>query len=918
MFVGQSRHFPGLLTLLTTEALAAALADRYSIERLIGVGGMAKVFLARDLRYNRRVAVKVLRHELCGIVGLDRFQAEIKVTANLQHPNLLPLFDSGAAGDLLFYVMPYVEGESLRARLEREKQLPVDETVRIAAAIAGALDYAHRQGVVHRDLKPENILIQEGQPLVADFGIALAISNAGGGRLTETGLSLGTPRYMSPEQAAGDRAIDGRSDIYSLGAVTYEMLTGEPPHVGATAQAIIARVLSERPRSIRATRASVPAHLEAVVDRALEKLAADRWASARDFAEALNGERQVAASSSTLGLPSGRAVPSVREVAAWTVVAGLTIATSYFAFRAKRSVATPARTEFEVGLPDSLALSAAQSAALMTISRDGQTLVFVGQKGTEAQTRRLYLRRLSESFDLVHEIRGTEGALSPTLSPDGKEVLFAVADAAGGPIKRVDITGGVARPLTDSAIRNGQLSWREGNQVLMMRGQSLLVMDAATRTQRVLLKSDTSGRERYGFPDVLPGGKAALITIGSPQKLDSVTIGTVTIPEGRVTSLGIPGLSPRYSPTGHLIYGTEDGSLYAIRFDPRTLQVSGDPALIAEKVGRDRFGVVAFAVADNGTIAFIHGQLGAGVARPVIVSRSGKKRYISATPYVMGDPRISPDGRQIAFTKGEGLVIPGEFVKPDIWRFDLATGSPSRVTTDGASERPHWSRDGTELFFSKVPSDSVEYAIGLSAGAKPRVLFRGTGKLGTSDFSPQHGYAIIGVGSTGKSGSGDLWFAPIDSFDKARPLAAESYVEGFPRISPDGRIVAYQSFRTGTGEIYIRPISGNGEEIKVSSAGGIDPAWSHDGHELFFRADRQMMVARIATSPKLHALTPSQLFSLDGLIRSATRSAYDVFPNGEFLLTANRVDTASNKGHTPLVVRLNWAAALAERGARNR
>ena len=227
--------------------LKASLADRYDIEREIGAGGMATVYLARDLRHDRHVALKLLNPELGAVLGVERFLAEIKVTANLQHPNLLPLFDSGEADGLLFYVMPYVEGESLRARLEREKQLPVDEAVRIAVAVANALDYAHSHGVIHRDLKPENILLQAGQPVVADFGIALAVSNAGGKRITQTGLSLGTPQYMSPEQATGDRVIDGRSDIYSLGAVTYEMLTGEPPHTGSTAQAIIARLLTDKP-----------------------------------------------------------------------------------------------------------------------------------------------------------------------------------------------------------------------------------------------------------------------------------------------------------------------------------------------------------------------------------------------------------------------------------------------------------------------------------------------------------------------------------------------------------------------------------------------------------------------------------------------------------------------------------------------
>src|SRR5687768_4470666 len=289
-------------------SLGAALQGRYTIDREVGRGGMATVYLARDVRHNRSVALKVLNPELGAVLGVERFLAEIEVTANLQHPNLLPLFDSGEANGLLFYVMPFVQGESLRARLEREKQLPVDEAVRIAAAIAGALDYAHRHKVIHRDLKPENILMQEGQPLIADFGIALAVSNAGGARITQTGLSLGTPQYMSPEQATGDRVVDGRTDIYSLGAMSYEMLVGDPPHSASTSQAIIAKVLTEKPGSVRARRPNVPPHVDAAIGCALEKLAADRFATAKEFADALEGRGAVMTSTSYQPSPVDTAV----------------------------------------------------------------------------------------------------------------------------------------------------------------------------------------------------------------------------------------------------------------------------------------------------------------------------------------------------------------------------------------------------------------------------------------------------------------------------------------------------------------------------------------------------------------------------------------------------------------------------------
>ena len=238
--------------------LQVALADRYRIDGEIGAGGMATVYLAQDLKHDRKVALKLLRPELSAVIGAERFLAEIKLTANLQHPHILPLFDSGEADSYLFYVMPFVEGESLRSRLNREKQLPVADAVRIATEVASALDYAHRHGVVHRDIKPENILLHDGRALVADFGIALAASKAGGNRMTETGMSLGTPHYMSPEQAMGEREITARSDVYALGVVLYEMLTGDPPFTGSTAQAIVARVLTESPRPILPQRHTIP------------------------------------------------------------------------------------------------------------------------------------------------------------------------------------------------------------------------------------------------------------------------------------------------------------------------------------------------------------------------------------------------------------------------------------------------------------------------------------------------------------------------------------------------------------------------------------------------------------------------------------------------------------------------------------
>ena len=269
------------------ERLSAALADRYRIERALGTGGMATVYLAEDLKHDRKVAIKVLKPELAAVLGAERFVVEIKTTASLQHPHILPLFDSGTADGFLFYVMPYIQGETIREKLTRETQFGVDEAVRIAREVADALDYAHRHGVIHRDIKPENLLLHDGRAMVMDFGIALAVSAAAGGRMTETGLSLGTPHYMSPEQATADKEITGRSDVYSLASVLYEMLAGVPPHEGGSAQQVIMRIIADTPRPVSDLRKSVPPNVALALAKALEKLPADRFDSAKDFSAAL-------------------------------------------------------------------------------------------------------------------------------------------------------------------------------------------------------------------------------------------------------------------------------------------------------------------------------------------------------------------------------------------------------------------------------------------------------------------------------------------------------------------------------------------------------------------------------------------------------------------------------------------------------
>jgi Tol biopolymer transport system component len=596
--------------------------------------------------------------------------------------------------------------------------------------------------------------------------------------------------------------------------------------------------------------------------------------------------------------------------------AGLSV---WLGIRPPRPAPPPVSTssEYEIALLEGFSLPIDGAAGSIALSRDGRTLVFVGQaKG--AAHHMLYSRRLGERY--VQEIRGTEDALSPVFAPDGKEVVFALRRAGGGGVlKRIDVAGGVARTLIDSGAVNGQLSWREGSQIVTTApGRGVAVVNAETGARSMLARPDST--HVLGFPDVLPGGRAALITIKPTNAgLDSSMLGVVTIPGGKVTSFGIHGLAPHYSPTGHIVYTTATQLLQAVPFDARALRVTGSPVVVATNVGGGSGGAVPLAVADDGTLAFIQGRSTVvGEFQPAIVNRAGERRFIGAAPGLYASPRVSPDGKQIAYAAGPALNA-AELLGSDIWRVDVSTGQASRVTSNRSSDHPVWSRDGAEIYFSRGVIDRNEYAVGLTPGAEPRIVFQAPGRLYAVDVGPAHGQMVFGLaGPT----SPDLWVAPMDSMDKPAVFAAGPYREATPRLSPDGRFVAYESARTGVDQIYIRPITGNADEVRVSSAGGLDPVWSPNGRELFFIAGTrsgeisgsstaQMMAAQVTTTPKVAVTSVRPLFPMRQYMAILGRSSYDVFPNGDFLLLATQADSAAVRS-TPLVVRTNWASALGE------
>src|SRR5215208_1265681 len=539
------------------DRLSAAIADRYRVERELGSGGMATVYLAYDLKHDRRVAVKVLRPELAAVIGADRFLAEIKTTANLQHPHILPLHDSGSVDGILFYVMPFIDGESLRDRLTREHQLPVSESVRLATEIASALDYAHRHGVVHRDIKPENILLHDGSALVADFGIAIAVSTASG-RMTETGMSLGTPHYMSPEQAMGEREITPRSDVYALGCVTYEMLVGEPPFTGPTAQAIVARVMTEEPRGLTIQRKSIRFHVEAAVQTALSKLPADRFASAAEFSAALNDATRTIIIPSVTPLARRRSSRHIAIVGAVALVAGVLTG---MLFKRPAPAGDRAVVRVLMTLPDSGGVRPIENIAL-AISPDGRRIVYVGPSPAG---RMLWVREMND-FE-GKPLPGTEGALGPFFSPDGESIGFFTGESNTAKLMVTPTVGGMVRTVLGDSTTSFGGSWgTDGNIYFTAHGGGIARVSAeGGRVVRVSRPDSAIGQQEHDFIDMLPNAKGAIIQIWKGSVGEN-EIGVLSFKTGKATTIA-KGSYARFLPPDKVVYGKADGRVFAVPFD---------------------------------------------------------------------------------------------------------------------------------------------------------------------------------------------------------------------------------------------------------------------------------------------------------------------------------------------------------------
>lgn len=865
----------------------------YEILSPLGAGGMGEVYRAKDTKLKREVALKVLPEAFArDPERMARFQREAEMLAALNHPNIAAIYglEEGAL------VMELVEGETLSS------PLPIDTALRYARQIAEALEYAHERGVIHRDLKPANVKVtSEGVVKLLDFGLAKAIENpsAGGGDaansptltlgMTATGVIMGTAAYMSSEQASGKTA-DRRADIWSFGAVLYEMLSGKRAFEGESVSDTLASVLKVDP-DWNALPAATPASIRKLVRRCLAK---DRKQRLQAIGEARIAIEEVLAGAPT-GEASAPAADGRRSVLLWAAAAGvLAIVAAIGWWTAWRSTRPVDQTllSLSVDLGPAAMVGAHITAA---ISPDGTRLAFPAH-GPDGKTQ-LAMRLLDQPQAML--LPGTEGANDPFFSPDGQWIGFF----AEGKMKKASVRGSAVVVLCDAPAARGAAWGEDDNIIATLNGSSgsgLSRVPAAGGTPQPVTRPGEKGEATHRWPQILPGGQSVLFMANKTiSNYDDSSIEVLSLRTGEVKVVRRGGYFGRYLPGGYLVY-LHQGTLFGARFDLDRLEVRGTPTPLLNDVAADsNTGGGQFDFSRNGRFVYLSGKAPAGTWTMAWLDSAGKTQPLLASPGIYYEPRFSPDGKRLAFSSG----------RTDIETYDWGRETRTRLTfaTQAVNNCPVWTPDGKHLVFvSEGASKFSLHWIRADGAGEAQLLLESKNSLGPYSFSPD-GKRLAYSQQNAETGS-DLWTLPLDTSDPEHPKPGKPelflrtpFKALDPSFSPDGRWISYSSTESGRREVFVRPFPGGGASgagrWQISTGGGRFPIWSRDGRELFYGGlDNRIMAAAYTAKGDSFAAGKPRPWSNPQLLENNGHwlldVAPDVAPDGRRFVVALRADSA--------------------------
>jgi serine/threonine protein kinase/Tol biopolymer transport system component len=884
--IGDSRDSRPALT-------AGQTLGHYRIIKPIGAGGMGQVYAAEDTRLDRQVAIKILPPELAEDADRRaRFTREAKAVATLNHPNIVTVHAVEEADGRHFITMELVRGRTLAELLPRNG-FALDEFLEIAIPLTDALAAAQQHGITHRDVKPTNVMVSDdGRVKVLDFGLAkaqldvwnregtLALRSA-----TEDGHIVGTPAYMSPEQAEG-KTVDARSDIFSLGIVLYEMLTGQRPFVGDSATATLSSILHDTPRSLSELKPALPRRLARLVHRCLEKNPVDRYQSAidlrHDLEEFQRDEESGDAVPIRLPRPEGR-----RRTIAWAIsivlAAGSAAAVAWLLKPLPPDPPTVA-AHLTIDLPPTAELEG-PGRPVLALSPDGRKLVFAARLNGQPH---LFLRPI-DRLD-AEELTETSIAPQPFFSPDGRWVGFQ----SEGALKKIAVGGGAPISIASVQALTGAF-WAEDDHIVLVSGIRSPVSRVAAsggELREVTTFDSARGESSHRYPEVLPGGRVVMFTAGPPRDgpWHEADIVAQSLETGQRHTL-IPGAAQaRYVAPGYIVYARA-GTLYAVPFDATSVRVTGPPVPVLEGVREDlRHGAAQFVVSANGTLAYVSGGL--ETTEVVLVDRQGL-----ATPLMpnerrwFGSPRLSPDGHRLAVTVGGGNDA--TFV------LDLQHGGLTRVTSDANHLMPTWTPDGRRITTIKSAERELVSSQVDQRDTPEDVVYRapsGHGQPGGASWSQDGLTCAFAM-------NGDIWTLRLPE-RVAKPFIASRFVEAAPAISPDGRWLAYVSNESGSNEVYVQEFRPSGQRWRVSRAGGSEPVWSRDSQRLYFREGFKLLA--VAARPPFAGAV--ELFETAWAARGGNERSYDVAADGERFFMIRRDQTPAR-----IHVIFNWVEELKRR-----